>query len=79
MYPKLIDAKAIETLKLELNYDNGEKRLIDMSRYMISDYFKQLTNWEYFKQVKVKGDVVTWPNEQDIAPETLYIDSCKVN
>ena len=75
MYPKLINAKAIEPLKLELDYANGEKRLIDLNRYIISDYFKQLRNWEYFKQVKVKGEVVSWPNEQDIAPETLYIDS----
>lgn len=79
MYPLLIEAKPISSLKLELIYKNGEKRIIDMERYMISDFFRQLKNWEYFKQVKVKGEVVVWPNEQDIAPETLYLDSEPIN
>ncbi|MBX3044827.1 MAG: DUF2442 domain-containing protein [Ignavibacteriae bacterium] len=78
-YPNLIEVKPIEPLKLCLYYDNGEERLIDMSKYMKSDYFRQLMNWDYFIKVKVKSEVVSWPNEQDIAPETLYLDSVKIN
>lgn len=78
-YPKLSKAIPITPLKLRLFYDNGEERIIDMSQYMKSNYFKQLMNWDYFKEVKVKGEVVSWPNEQDIAPETLYLDSTKIN
>lgn len=77
-YPNLIEVKPIEPLKLSLYYDNGEVRLIDMSKYMKSDYFRQLMNWDYFIKVKVKGEVVSWPHEQDIAPETLYLDSIKI-
>lgn len=79
MHPKLINAKPIEPYQLELIYECGEKRIIDMKQYMISDFFKQLADWNYFKQVKVKGEVVAWPNEQDIAPETLYLDSQKLD
>jgi hypothetical protein len=77
-YPALKEAKPIKPLKLRLLYDNGEERIIDMTQYMKSNYFKQLMNWDYFIKVKVKGEVVSWPNEQDIAPETLYIDSDKL-
>jgi hypothetical protein len=78
-YPVLKEAKPIEPLKLKLFYDNGEERIIDMSQYLKSEYFRQLNNWDYFIKVKVKGEVISWPNEQDIAPETLYLDSKKIN
>ena len=29
----------------------------------------------YFKQVRVMNGTVVWPHEQDICPDTLYIDS----
>jgi len=79
MYPKLKSANPVKPLTLELEYDNGEKREIDMKQFCISDYFKQLEDWNYFRQVKIKGEVVAWPNEQDIAPETLYIESKRIN
>lgn len=78
-YPTLKEAIPVEPLKLRLFYDNGEERIIDMTHYMKSNYFKQLMNWDYFIKVRVKGEVVSWPNEQDIAPETLYLDSIRVN
>ena len=73
-YPNLIDAFPFEPLKLKLFYDNGEERLVDFRIYMLSDYFRQLENWLYFRKVKVVNGVVTWPNEQDIAPETLLTE-----
>lgn len=78
-YPALKEARPIKPLKLRLFYDNGEERIIDLTNYMRSNYFKQLMNWDYFIKVKVKGEVVSWPNDQDIAPETLYLDSIKIN
>jgi hypothetical protein len=37
-----------------------------------------LQNPNYFKQVKVLDGTVTWPHEQDICPDTLYLDSVKI-
>ncbi|MFP4528766.1 MAG: DUF2442 domain-containing protein [Candidatus Kapaibacterium sp.] len=79
MFPSLISVKPLKPLTLELEYDNGEKRIIDLSGFCISPFFKQLEDWEYFKKVRVSGDVVVWPNQQDIAPETLYLDSKRIN
>jgi hypothetical protein len=31
----------------------------------------------YFRQVQVVGGTVAWPHEQDICPDTLYLDSCR--
>jgi hypothetical protein len=79
MYPKLKSANPVKPLILKLEYDNGEMREIDMKQFCISDYFKQLEDWNYFQQVKIKGEVVAWPNDQDIAPETLYLESKRVS
>ncbi len=79
MYPKLIKALPISPLTLELEYDNGERRVINLIKFCKTKYFKQLEDWDYFKKVEVKADVVVWPNEQDIAPETLYLESSKIN
>ncbi len=75
MYPNLISAKPIDKLKLLLIYDNGEIKIIDMEEYCTTEYFNQLKDNNYFQKVTVNNGVVTWPNEQDIAPETLYLDS----
>ena len=37
--------------------------------------FKELKNKQYFQQVVVNDGTVTWPNEQDICPDTLYLDA----
>jgi hypothetical protein len=30
---------------------------------------------QHFNQVKILDGTVTWPNEQDICPDSLYLDS----
>ena len=75
---KMLKVKPIFPLSLEIDYDNGEKRLFNMARYCKSEFFKELTNWEYFKQVIIKNHTISWPNEQDVAPETVLIDSKKI-
>ncbi|WP_287693319.1 MULTISPECIES: DUF2442 domain-containing protein [unclassified Microcystis] len=47
------------------------------SRSPLLDFgiFQELKNKQYFNQVKILDGTVTWPNEQDICPDTLYLDS----
>jgi len=77
-YPKLLNVEIISNLKLLLCYENNENRLLDLRKYMISSFFKELEDFEYFKKVKIIDNTVFWPNEQDIAPETIYNDSIPV-
>ena len=43
--------------------------------YLEHGVFKELKDQRYFKRVGVAFGTVQWPNEQDISPETLYLES----
>ena len=57
---------------LELWFDTGEHRLFDMTPYLDRGVFIKLKDPEKFKQAYVAFDTVCWPDNLDIAPETLY-------
>jgi hypothetical protein len=40
--------------------------------------FFLLKDPNYFKQVRLAFGTVQWPHEQDISPETLYLESIGV-
>ena len=42
----------------------------------IDPYPAELKNVNYFNQVYISFGAVTWPNEQDIAPEILVSELC---
>ncbi len=57
---------------LELWFNTGEHRLFDMTPYLDRGVFIKLKDPEKFKQAYVAFDTVCWPDNLDIAPETLY-------
>ncbi len=68
------DVKKVEPLsdyKIYVEIENGNKGIFDMTPYLDHGVFKELKNINYFNQVYILFGAVTWPNEQDIAPETL--------
>jgi hypothetical protein len=57
---------------LELEFENGERRLFDMTPYMEKRPFNRLKDSPLFALARIDYGTVTWPGEIDIAPETLY-------
>lgn len=58
--------------RLWLEFENGERRLFDMSPYMDKKPFDRLKNSSVFNCAHVDYGTVVWPGNIDIAPETLY-------
>ena len=79
MNPRIVEAVPTDDYKLTLIFSNGERGLYDCSPLLDFGVFQELRNMNYFKQAKVDHGTVVWPHEQDICPDTLYLDSEKAN
>ncbi len=79
MNPRITKVIPIDDFKLILTFTNGECKIYDCSDLLEFGVFKELRDINYFKQAKITDGTVTWPQEQDICPDTLYLDSIKEN
>lgn len=70
---KVISVKPNQDYTLEIEFDNGEKRIFDVSPFLDKGIFKELKNLTYFKRVRVSLGAVEWPHGQDFSPDTLYL------
>lgn len=79
MNPRVSKASAAHNYQLNLVFTNGEQGVYDCSSLLEFGVFKELKNQHYISQANVLDGTVVWPNEQDICPDTLYLDSTKEN
>ena len=77
MNPRVKQVEPTDDYKLMLVFTNDEHGVYDCSAMLEFGVFNELQNIRYFKQAKVTDGTVTWPHEQDICPDTLYLDSVK--
>ena len=63
---------------LDLVFANGEVSNYDCKPLLQFGVFRELGDIAYFKLATVEGGTVVWPHEQDICPDTLYLDSRKL-
>ena len=77
MNPRVNKVSTTDNYQLNLVFTNGEQGIYDCSSLLDFGVFKELKNQNYFTQAKVIDGTVVWPNEQDICPDTLYLDSKK--
>jgi len=64
--------------KIELEFDGGTRGVVDFSKYLDrGGVFERFRDIEYFRNFSVNDElgVITWGNELDIAPETLYAEA----
>ena len=71
MYWDVRKVKPLANYKIHVEIEDGRKGVFDMTPYLEHGIFVELKNINYFNQVTILFGAVTWPHEQDIAPETL--------
>ena len=79
MNPRVTKLEAIEDYRVFLEFKNGEHRIYDFTPLLDFGIFKELKDLHYFQKVKIENGTISWPNGQDICPDTLYLDSKPVN
>jgi hypothetical protein len=73
--PLLTEAEPMSGYRVRVHFEDGTKGEVDLS-YLL-DYggvFAPLRDPDYFRQLRAdpEAGTIVWPNEADIAPETLY-------
>ncbi len=78
MNPRVREVIPQDDYKLMLVFTNGEKGIFDCSELLDFGVFRELKDKHYFKRVRSLHGTITWPHEQDICPDTLYLESKKI-
>lgn len=75
MLHDVISASFIEDYKIELTFDDGKSGVVDFQPFIPrGGVFEKWNDHNYFRNFSVNQELgtITWNNEIDIAPETLY-------
>ncbi len=68
---EVVDVDYLGEYKLLLEFNNGQKRLVDLDKYLVGPVFGQLREHKEFIQFGLT-DTLEWVNGADFAPEFLY-------
>ncbi|WP_404419130.1 DUF2442 domain-containing protein [Marinospirillum sp.] len=72
MYPSVVQVVAEKDFCLAIDFDNGEKGLLDMKPFLDFGVFQRLKDPVAFQRVKVSFDTVEWDSGVDLDPEFVY-------
>jgi hypothetical protein len=73
--PRLLEAEPLHGHRVHLRFADGLAADVDLSHLIDrGPVFEPLRDPEFFRRLRIHecGDTIEWPNEADIAPETLY-------
>jgi hypothetical protein len=74
MYWDVKTVKPLPDYRIYVETEDGRKGTFDLKPYLDHGVFRELRDVHYFNRVGILFGAVTWPHEQDIAPETLLAE-----
>lgn len=75
MYYDVVEAEYVDQYKIRIKFSDGTEGIADLSEIINrGGVFEELKDQNNFKDFHLHDElkVITWKNEIDIAPETLY-------
>jgi hypothetical protein len=78
MNPRVKSVAPLPDYKLLLEFSSGERGQYDCTPLLEFGVFGELKDDYYFRRATIMDGTVVWPHNQDICPDTLYLDSVKL-
>ena len=78
MSPRVINVKPEKNYMLHLWFANGEEGVFDVKPYLNYEVFQALKDEKVFQTVRPFVGTIQWENEADLCPDTVYLDSIKI-
>ena len=72
MFLEVTRAKYLGGYKLDILFNNGESKEVDLSDKLNGVIFEPLKDINFFRDFSIKFNTVEWSNGADFAPEYLY-------
>ncbi len=80
MIHEVVSASYKGEYRIEVTFDDGKQGVVDFSKYLDKGgVFARFKDIRFFKNFKINEElgVLTWQDEIDIAPETLYAEATR--
>jgi hypothetical protein len=77
--PRLLEAKPTEGYVVHVRFEDGTEADVALGYLAYLDgVFEPFRDPAYFRRLRIypDGQTIFWPNEADLAPETLYAHAC---
>ena len=75
MNPYVEHVRPLDDYRLEVTFENGERRVFDVKPYLQRGVFVRLQNRAVFQAARVVVGSVEWPGGLDLSYDTLYLES----
>jgi hypothetical protein len=75
MNPCVISVRPLSDHRLDVTFENGERRVFDLRPYLDRGVFVRLQNPATFAAARVVAGSVEWPGALDLSYDTLYLES----
>jgi hypothetical protein len=74
MNPYVKNIRPLDDYRLEVVFENGERRLFDVKPYLYRGIFVRLQDRALFRAARVVAGSVEWPGGLDLSYDTLYLE-----
>jgi len=78
MNPRVMSVRPATNYTLRILFSNGEEKIYDCKPLLNFGVFSEFQDIHYFQKAQAKDGAVVWPHDQDICPDTLYLESKKI-
>ncbi|HCM0701250.1 DUF2442 domain-containing protein [Vibrio parahaemolyticus] len=68
----VVSVEVVQHLQLRVTFEDNTTGLVVISPSWLTGVFEELKDEQAFRNVSVVHGAVTWDNELDLAPDTMY-------